>query len=186
MRRLLLYLGLLWGVACASYAQNWTIQDSLRLQQLLQGKEEIELNRTLLQEMEQSPYMGKPHMSVEKQWMEPDATLPSVPDAPGKRMVLTLHPYTARTKYNWDPVYQKKIKVDANTWRSDPFASFKINLANHLAQEPKQKPSGMDLMTPFTREFWSFRAKKTRARTLEVLRTYGDSLTAGIKGVIQP
>ena len=30
-------------------------------------------------------------------------------------------PYKANTRFNWDPVYQKKIRVDKNTWRGDPF-----------------------------------------------------------------
>ena len=37
--------------------------------------------------------------------------------------------------------------------------------------------SGLDLMTPFTREFWNFKGRKRRARTLEVLKAYGDSIT---------
>ena len=37
--------------------------------------------------------------------------------------------------------------------------------------------SGLDLMTPFTREFWNFKGCKRRARTLEVLKAYGDSIT---------
>jgi hypothetical protein len=32
-------------------------------------------------------------------------------------------------------------------------------------------------MTPFTREFWNFKGRKRRARTLEVLKAYGDSIT---------
>ena len=35
--------------------------------------------------------------------------------------------------------------------------------------------SGLDLITPFTREFWNFKGRKRRARTLEVLKAYGDS-----------
>lgn len=37
--------------------------------------------------------------------------------------------------------------------------------------------SGLDLMMPFTREFWNFKGRKRRARTLEVLKAYGDSIT---------
>lgn len=44
-----------------------------------------------------------------------------MPRMPEKKVVLTLRPYTANTKYNWDPVYQKKITVNKNTWRGDPF-----------------------------------------------------------------
>lgn len=37
--------------------------------------------------------------------------------------------------------------------------------------------SGLDLMTPLTRDFWNFKGRKRHARTLEVLRAYGDSIT---------
>ena len=40
---------------------------------------------------------------------------------PKPKVMLTLMPYKANTRYNWDPIYQKKIKIDKNTWRGDPF-----------------------------------------------------------------
>ncbi len=39
---------------------------------------------------------------------------------------------------------------------------------------------GLDLMTPFTKDFWDVKGKKRRARTLEVLSTYGDSTAVGL------
>ena len=33
-----------------------------------------------------------------------DNSLPVMPKAPEKKVVLTLRPYTANTKYNWDPI----------------------------------------------------------------------------------
>lgn len=36
---------------------------------------------------------------------------------------------------------------------------------------------GVDLMAPFTKDFWDRRGRNRRARTLQVLRTYGDSTT---------
>lgn len=138
-----------------------------------------------------------------------------MPKAPEKKVVLTLRPYTANTKYNWDPIYQKKIKVDKDTWRGDEFYALKILMiptnwakhpfdagpretveqieatglryrvterANNMAVGGWQGAngggiSGLDLMTPFTREFWNFKGRKRRARTLEVLKAYGDSIT---------
>lgn len=35
-----------------------------------------------------------------------------------------------------------------------------------------------DFMAPFTKDFWDVKGKKRRARTLEVLQSYGDSTTA--------
>ncbi|EKC53469.1 hypothetical protein OBE_12578 [human gut metagenome] len=148
-------------------------------------------------------------------WMDFDNSLPVMPKAPEKKVVLTLRPYTANTKYNWDPIYQKKIKVDKDTWRGDEFYALKILMiptnwakhpfdagpretveqieatglryrvterANNMAVGGWQGASGggisgLDLMTPFTREFWNFKGRKRRARTLEVLKAYGDSIT---------
>lgn len=139
-------------------------------------------------------------------------------------MVLTLHPYTANTKYNWDPVYQKKIKVDKDTWRGDEFYALKIltipsnwakrpfdagpretleqieatgmryrvtDRANNMAVDSWQPATGrgiggLDFMTPFTRDFWNFKGRKRRARTLEVLKAYGDSTTVQIKDPVHP
>ena len=38
-------------------------------------------------------------------------------------------------------------------------------------------PSGYSLMAIFTKDFWAVKARKRRARTLEVLRHYRDSLS---------
>lgn len=146
-------------------------------------------------------------------------TLPEIPNTPKKKVILTLRPYTANTKYNWDPVYQKKIKIDKNTWRGDPFYELKMlriysdwaktplekgirksideieatglryrvtERANNMAVGSWQGASGGsgftgDFMTPFTKEFWNVKGRKRRARTLEVLRAYGDSTTVLIK-----
>lgn len=58
--------------------------------------------------------------------------------------------------------------------------------ANNMAVGSWQGVGGggigsLDLMTPFTREFWNFKGRRRRARTLEVLKAYGDSTTVLIK-----
>ena len=50
--------------------------------------------------------------------MMPDESLPEA--LPKPKVVLSLMPYKANTPYNWDPVFQKKIRMDKNTWRGDP------------------------------------------------------------------
>jgi hypothetical protein len=128
--------------------------------------------------------------------------------------VLTLRPYTANTKYNWDPVYQKKITVNKNTWRSSPFYELtKLKIYTNWAKRPldagpresveqieatglrymvTERANNMavggwrgvggggisgDFMAPFTKDFWNIKGRKRRARTLEVLKTYGDSIS---------
>ena len=121
MRTYSTIIGLLFAAVLPLCAQDWTPQDSLRLRRLLDGEGELKLNPKALKELEQEPYMGKLRMSEEKQWMDFNTTLPEIPEVPKKKVVLTLRPYNARTKYNWDPVYQKKINIDKNTWRGNPF-----------------------------------------------------------------
>ena len=219
MRRYYTIIGLLLVVVLPVCAQNWTPQDSLRLRRLLDGEGEIKLNPEVLKEMGVQEPLGKQQMSLEKQWLDFNTTLPEIPNTPKKKVILTLRPYTANTKYNWDPVYQKKIKIDKNTWRGDPFYELKMlriysdwaktplekgirksideieatglryrvtERANNMAVGSWQGASGGsgftgDFMTPFTKEFWNVKGRKRRARTLEVLRAYGDSTTALIK-----
>ncbi len=212
-------IGLLLVVVLPVCAQNWTPQDSLRLRRLLDGEGEIKLNPEVLKEMGVQEPLGKQQMSLERQWLDFNTTLPEIPNTPKKKVILTLRPYTANTKYNWDPVYQKKIKIDKNTWRGDPFYELKMlriysdwaktplekgirksideieatglryrvtERANNMAVGSWQGASGGsgfsgDFMTPFIKEFWNVKGRKRRARTLEVLRAYGDSTTVLIK-----
>ena len=212
-------IGLLLVVVLPVCAQNWTPQDSLRLRRLLDGEGEIKLNPEVLKEMGVQEPLGKQQMSLERQWLDFNTTLPEIPNTPKKKVILTLRPYTANTKYNWDPVYQKKIKIDKNTWRGDSFYELKMlriysdwaktplekgirksideieatglryrvtERANNMAVGSWQGASGGsgfsgDFMTPFTKEFWNVKGRKRRARTLEVLRAYGDSTTVLIK-----
>ena len=96
------------------YAQ-WSAQDSLKLQNLLEGSEELKLNPKAVKQIDFGGAVGTPRMSEEKRWMLPDESLPEA--LPKPKVVLTLMPYKANTRYNWDPVYQKKIRVNKNTWR---------------------------------------------------------------------
>lgn len=219
MKQFVCLFGLLCAVALPFYAQNWTPQDSLRLQQLLKGDGEVKLNPEVLKELEINGPSGGPKAVINKSWMDFNTAMPMMPKIPEKKVVLTLHPYTANTKYNWDPVYQKKIKVKEDTWRDEPFyAMGALFIYSNWAKKPldagpresleqieatgiryrvTERANGMavgswqkaegnsiasgDFMAPFTREFWNFKGKKRRARTLEVLRAYGDSTTVLIK-----
>lgn len=224
MRTYSTIIGLLFAAVLPLCAQDWTPQDSLRLRRLLDGEGELKLNPKALKELEQELYMGKLRMSEEKQWMDFNTTLPEIPEVPKKKVVLTLRPYNARTKYNWDPVYQKKINIDKNTWRGNPFHELATRMtytnwakrpldkgmrksleeieatglryrvterANNMAVGSWQSAGGgagiggLDLMTPFTKEFWDFKGRKRRARTLEVLREYGDSITVQMQRTSQ-
>lgn len=166
-----LFLGcFLWVLYFPLCAQDRTQQDSLQLQEVLHGDGELKLNPEALRELWESPQM----MSTDKPWMDFDCTLPKLSEEkPKQKMVLTLRPYKPTTRYNWDPILQKEIKVDEDTWKG-PFQKFK-SVEQQFARVGVG--GGMDLMKPFTREFWDFKGRKRRIRTLEALRAYGDSVT---------
>lgn len=174
---------------------------------MLQTEGEIQLNLDILHEAE-TPW-GSPKVLEAKPWLEVDETLPAVQGIQPRKVKITLFPYTANTPYNWDPVRQRKIKVDKNTWRNDPFYELKTRtiysnwakspldaglresveqieatglryrvggrVANQsvFVWEAVSRPSGYSLMPD--KGALKFKARKRRARTLEVLRTYADS-----------
>lgn len=201
-------------VAFPLYAQEWTPQDSLHLRQFLSGEGEVRLNPDVLKEIGIDSPLDSPKEDMNKSWLEFDSSLPVMPQMPEKKVVLTLRPYTANTKYNWDPVYQKKITVNKNTWRSSPFYELtKLKIYTNWAKRPldagpresveqieatglrymvTERANNMavggwrgvggggisgDFMAPFTKDFWNIKGRKRRARTLEVLKTYGDSIS---------
>ena len=162
----------------------------------------------ILKEGDETPW-GSPRAVEPKPWLEVDETLPEVQGVRPRKVKLTLFPYTANTPYNWAPVRQRKIKVDKNTWRNDPFYELKTRtIYSNWAKSPLDagpretveqieatglryvvtgrvanqsvfgwqavsRPSGYSLMPD--KGAWSIRARKRRARTLEVLRAYADS-----------
>nr|WP_244993062.1 DUF4858 domain-containing protein [Bacteroides eggerthii] len=205
---------MLFVVAFPLYAQEWTPQDSLHLRRFLSGEGEVRLNPDVLKEIGIDSPLGSPKEDMNKSWLEFDSSLPVMPQKPEKKVVLTLRPYTANTKYNWDPVYQKKITVNKNTWRSSPFYELtKLKIYTNWAKRPldagpresveqieatglrymvTERANNMavgswrgvggggisgDFMAPFTKDFWNIKGRKRRARTLEVLKTYGDSIS---------
>ena len=139
--------------------------------------------------------------------------------------------------YNWDPVFQKKIRMDKNTWRGDPHYEMRhqrsysnwahnpmaggvrksleeIRASGVRFRQLSERANGMmvnsvvmdspiplfggsgvyinggtigglDLMAVFTKNFWDKKGKERRERTLEVLRTYGDSTTVLINRPIE-
>ena len=135
MSRYVILIGLLCLAVLPLYAQNWTEEDSLHLQQLLRQEGEIKLNPTALEELNRA--FGSPQAVQEKPWLEVDETLPAVDGIRPRKIKMTLFPYTANTPYNWDPVRQRKIEVDENTWRGDRFYKLKtLTVYSNWAKSP--------------------------------------------------
>lgn len=169
-----------------AHAQEWTTKDSLKINRLLNGKEELKLNLEAVKFIDLGMGMGKPRMSDYKAWMLPDETLPLVlPNK--KKVILTLHPYTIYTKYNWDPIYQRKIKV-GNGMGKPTIANYQkgVSLGGGVSVYGGTI-GGLNLMRIFEKDFWDKAGRDRRARTLEVLKQYGDSTTVLINhAVMQP
>lgn len=207
---------------CSSYIYaQWTAQDSLALHRVLQYDGEIKLNMDAVKGIDLNNFMGKQMMVEDKPALEFDATLPKVfPDR--KKMKLTLRPYTASTRFNYDPIYQRKIKVDANTWKNGQFGHLTMLLVyddwaktpfdpgvrksleeieatglryNPLGERANNMAVGTwsgsgggisgSFMDPFTKDFWDVKGKRRKARTLEVLKNYGDSTSIYINEEIK-
>lgn len=190
---------------------QWTTQDSLALLRALEYDGEIKLNMDAVKGIDYDNFVGKQIMADDRPALEFDATLPKVfPDR--NKMKLTLRPYTATTRFNYDPIYQRKIKVDAHTWKKDQFGHLTMRLVyddwaktpfeaglrksleeieatglryNPLGERANNMAVGSwsgsgggisgSFMDPFTKDFWDVKGKRRKARTLEVLKNYGDS-----------
>lgn len=135
MKRIV-FLMLSLGMAVTLHAQ-WTAKDSVNLQRILNGKEDIKLNMDAVKQIDFNSSPTVPKMSKERPGLRLDETLPQVLEK--KKVVLTLRPYTANTKYNWDPIYQKKIRVDADTWRGDPFVELYQTVPSNWAKNVYDK-----------------------------------------------
>ncbi len=217
MMRIVFFLILILLIPASSNAQELIANDSLKVERILEN-DEIHINEDLINSIDfGSGVMGKQMIMDSKSWLSPDNTLPSITpnEMPlDKRQILSLKPYKANTPYNWDPIKQKKIRVNRDTWRSDPFYHLKMartysnwakspfdkgvrsSLAQIEATGLRYSPigeragnrligtwnhttsgiGGLDLMTPFTKDFWNRKGVKRRLRTLEVLEHYSDTI----------
>lgn len=117
MKRIV-FLMLSLGMAVTLHAQ-WTAKDSVNLQRILNGKEDIKLNMDAVKQIDFNSSPTVPKMSKERPGLRLDETLPQVLEK--KKVVLTLRPYTANTKYNWDPIYQKKIQTVPSNWAKNVY-----------------------------------------------------------------
>lgn len=120
----LLLIPLLLICSNALFGQEWSHQDSLKLKKLLESEGEIKLNKEAVGKINFGNNIGgEPLMSLEKEWLKPDVTLPKVTNETetiNRQQFLSLRPYNASTPCNWDPIYRKKIKMNADTWRGNP------------------------------------------------------------------
>ncbi|WP_321330864.1 DUF4858 domain-containing protein [uncultured Bacteroides sp.] len=115
---------------------QWTKKDSISLQRLLKSDGEIKLNMDAVKQIHFDRILGTPMLVNEQPGLKLDESLPSA--LPGKKkIVLTLMPYTANTKYNYDPIYQRKIEVKVDTYKSNPFELlYSLTIPTNWAKKP--------------------------------------------------
>ena len=233
-----LVTGLLISLVTLVVNAQWTAKDSLNLKRILDGDGELKLNQDAVKQIDFGKVGGIPMQPKQKNWLLPDESLPSALENK-KKIVLTLHPYTASTRFDWDPIYQKKIKVGKDTWRGeDPLYALKMTLIysdwaqnpmdggggfrrsleeieasgirhvvmgeranNMMVNKMQMLPTtgislgngvtmsggaigGLNLMAIFQKSFWDKKGNERRARTLQVLKAYGDSTTVGFPDAV--
>ena len=177
MRRYVIYLMLLLMLV-AQRVQAQTDIDTLRRRAVELPKPPVELR-----------------IQDDKPWLEFDDSMPSVfgrdekaPAAKGTRY--TLHPYNTTTPYDWDPIYQRKIAINSDTWRGPYWRMLHVSDIKGMTINGNIKLTNDDdklirfengklvgdyatLLTQyFTREFWRFRHHKNQEETQQALDDY--------------
>lgn len=189
-----------------SYSQVWTAQDSLRLRKLLDSKEELQLNKEAVRAIDFGGVTVAPKMSEQKNWLLPDESVVGIlPKSKTSSGLMTW--YKNNILPNWGTACWRKAKTNNSIWSGTsvyalpnriPYSEWKRSLLAEGMYTPFDgirvgqayinggTIGGLDLMAPFTKDFWDKKGRENRIRTLEVLRTYGDSATVSINRPIEP
>lgn len=181
-KNLLFSAGILFAHFC--HAQ-WTAQDSLKLKDLLEGHKEIKINEEALKSINLGSPILPANPKINKNYLQFDATLPTTPGEEEKgqpKLGVSLQPYSGATKYNYDPIYKKKISLDQKKGRfvgpngmpgareggmsGTRFMMMKGNLSGGF---------NTNFENLFSKNFWDFQGRKTTKRTLLALNAYANS-----------
>ena len=180
----IIFLLLSLGIAHAACAQ-WTKQDSLKLKRMLDGKEELRLNKKAVNEIELGGVDDSPRISTDKRWMQPDETLPTVLyEAIGEETD------TLRTKTSADDrsVSFETLNIKLPKMAGIPLGrevrlnEVAITRVTGLAKlqvpgsarslQVEFRFSGLDFMYVFTKKFWKRKERQRTQQTKQVLRSY--------------
>lgn len=163
----------------ACYAQ-WTKEDSLRLKKSLKEGEELKLNKEAVRQIDLNAGAANPRVYEEKRWMRFDESLP--------RVISSSAVVESDTLYDKRRITGGKLPLQMLEVYKPVYAHLPLDTLK-IAMEFKLPPpegislgngvrvnggtfSGLDLLQVFTREFWQFRKKRMRARTMGVLEEY--------------
>lgn len=179
-----------------TYAQEWTREDSLKLNRILKGNKEIEINKHELKNIQfEHHIINKPLLEpIQLNIISPDETLPQNAKT---RYKLSMQPYKPSTPYNWDPIFHCKIVQVNGQWEPlngpvhyiDQSRAYNlaVGISNQIAGIKGLRGfklghsdtyinggtiSGLDLMFFFEKRFWQFKQNDIRKRTQEVLKNY--------------
>lgn len=161
------------------YAQ-WTAEDSLRLRKSLEKGEELNLNKEAVKRIKFDNSAENPRMSNEKPWMRFDKSLPRViaPSAvvesdslyDSRRLSNRTLPFMMLETYKstYIPLPLDTLVTSMGMILPPPDG---ISLGNGVRVDGGLF-FGLDLLQVFTKDFWQFRKKRMRTRTISVLNDY--------------
>ena len=173
---------LLTGAQYTNYCHaQWTAQDSLKLKKILERDGELKLNEEAVKSIDfNSVLFPNNQPMIHKNSLKFDMTLPGSPENRKEE------PYKATTKYNYDPVYKKKISIDQK-YRGDVSSLYRDG-APGTRRGPMNDTRLMMMNGTFSgsfrcdfdkilsKRYWDFRGRKNSRKTLEILKTYTDSV----------
>lgn len=183
---------LLTGAQYTNYCHaQWTAQDSLKLKKILERDGELKLNEETVKSIDfNSVLFPNNQPMIHKNSLKFDMTLPGSPENRKEEIQprgrLSLRPYKATTKYNYDPVYKKKISIDQK-YRGDVSSLYRDG-APGTRRGPMNDTRLMMMNGTFSgsfrcdfdkilsKRYWDFRGRKNSRKTLEILKTYTDSV----------
>lgn len=159
---------------------QWTSEDSLRLKKSLENGEELKLNKEAVKRIRFDDSAEDPRMSNEKSWMRFDLSLPKV-IAPSA--VVESDSLCGSRWLSDRTLPLMMLETYKPTYVPLPLDTLKISMVIHLP--PPDGISlgngvrvdgglffGLDLLQVFTKDFWQFRKKRMRARTIDILKDY--------------
>lgn len=181
---------------------QWNKQDSIRLQQLLNGEGELNINPEAVKSIhfdykpEKEIIKGNPTMSQDKPWMRFLETLPkNFGDTTQwvKPKFVRLTPYTPYTKWSEDPIFDRVYAVEGKDSLKIGNISWKLNIKLdpsrmnghvevHGGMDPTITPSnspligGMDankiFYETFSKRGRAIRRNRTRANAWKTYKDY--------------
>lgn len=183
MKRVILLL-LSLGMAYMASAQ-WTKQDSLKLKRMLDGKEELRINKKTVNEVDLGGSNVAPKIATQKRWMQPDETLPTVPYEATHEETDTLRAKALGRNQpaslgSMDIKLPKVVGIslgrgvqlnEVSLTRVTGLGKLQVPCSARSLQV-RFRFSGLDFMYIFTKKCWKWKERQRAEQTKQVLRSY--------------